>query len=182
MIKLNLKKTHSVVTVTLLLLLVLIIGYVYFLFIIFKINNEQRILGKEVQLQVKKDEHFRAIKKILADTRSERLELNTRFVSKEGVVSFIEKIESLSSVAGASVDIQSVNIIDAKSKAGYEWLELSVDVSGTWDEVYYLISLVEHLPMAASLFDVRIVYSNTDDGKEVWDGYFRVRAVKLKEK
>lgn len=183
MTKFNFKNVHSLVVISLLVLLILLVGYGYFLFVIFETNTEQRILGEEAQLQSKREEHFRTIKKVLADTRSERLELNSRFISKDGVVSFIEKIESLSGITGASLDIRSVSIIDTDTTTEYEWLELSVDISGTWSELNHLVALVEHFPVALSLSGARIIYSNTDtdSGKEIWNGSFRVQAVKLKE-
>jgi len=183
MIKPDFKKTPTLLVGASLLLLVLLAGYIYFLFIIFETNKNLRILGEEVLLQSKREEHFRSMKKILGETKNERLELNSRFVSSDNVVSFIENIENLSSVTGVSLDVRSVNIIETTSTVNYEWLELSVDVSGSWKGLYHLFSLVDHLPVASSVSGARIVYTNTDEdsGEEVWSGSFRMKAAKLKE-
>jgi len=143
-----------------------------------------RVLGDEVLLQSRQEDHFRSMKTILEETKSERLELNTRFVSGDNVVAFIEKVENLGRVTGASLQVKSVNIIEPASTYSYEWLELSVEVSGTWSELHHLFSLVDHLPVASSISGARITYMRTDidSGEEVWYGSFRLLAAKLKEK
>lgn len=168
---------------TLLVMIVIVIvalGGYYVLFHIIKQTNEKTSeLAKEIEQYTEQAEVLRSADKV-ADALQEDIEkINSYFLGKEQVVSFIETVESAGEKSGVTVTISSVGVGGAggvivasgqkpapKPTAQLattstqsltpETLSLRADVRGSWSGVLQFMSYMENVPYKLSLNRVSV--------------------------
>ena len=165
--------------------LVLLFVYGFLFQVIFTTNRSLQALEEDVSTQAGREERLRAARNILANTESERTNLASSFLRENEVVSFIELVEELENTAGAELRVQSVDLKDADDNSTvYEWLELAIEATGSWQEVYHFLSLVEHMPVSVFLVHARIRHVESIGDEEApiepWLGSFTIRIAKEK--
>ncbi|MCH7529597.1 hypothetical protein IIB50_00550 [Patescibacteria group bacterium] len=143
-------------------------------------NREASLIASELDLEAKRDKRLRSIQNIVRDTEQQREQLNIYFVNEDSVVTFIETIEALGGKSGAEVEIVSVNIEERNTEEGNsEFLRLTFSATGTWNEVFYLFSLVELLPYKIEI--KRASFESRKSGtikSNVWNGSFSIAVAK----
>lgn len=150
---------------TTLLINILVAGAYSYAFV--KIGQEnQRVsdLSASVKSLTEQKENLSLIKKTLSDTASMRGQLDGYFVPKDGVVQFLNSVESLGNKNNLDVKILSVTADPADlSPDLFESVKASVEVSGTWSDVYRFASLAELLPfkISASRVDLEKISGET---------------------
>ena len=112
--------------------------------------------------------------KLLKETQAKRETLNAFFVASDGVVGFIESVESLGNRAGVAVEITGVSIEAFPTpRRGSELLRLSVRADGDFKSVFYFFMLLESLPAPLEFERVSL------EGSEgAWSGIFSFSVVK----
>jgi len=163
----------------LLLTLILNIGAVAvlaFLFYEVKVANE-RISGlsNDIELRSKQEGALRSVKNIVAETATVRQELETYFVEKEGVVAFLELLESIGRGAGTAVTIQKVEELPLEGSDALEELHIKLDATGSWEAVVHFLGLLEYLPYEARIGQT--VISRKD--AKLWRLDATIRALKI---
>ena len=164
----------------LLLTLLLNIGAVLvlaFLFSEVKAANERiSSLSNDIELRSKQEGALRSVKDIVAETAVVRQELDTYFIEKEGVVAFLELLESVGRSAGTAVTIQVVEKRPLEGSEALEELHIKLDAVGSWEGVVQFLGLLEYLPYEAGVG--QLVISRKD--AKLWRLDATVRALKLR--
>jgi len=131
----------------------------FFYMIIIKQKNVSS-LSQELSTESKKEQRYRSLRRILADTVTDREKLNSYFVAPEKIVDFIEEIEALGTHTGAIVSFQAVNVKDTM-------LDLQFETEGNFSDTAYFLALLESLPIKLSFERLWITKRNA-----LWDGRF----------
>ena len=174
-------RTKSIVAVSLLVALVCAAVFGFLLERILRINRAAAELAASIEKEDQRDKQLNALQNLLAELETEQAALDSKFVSQEGVVSFIELLEESGRDAGVSVEIASVGIQpDTTTNRSYEWLRVALRTEGSWAQLFHYIVLLETIPHAMKLDQVGLSEKVTDKGISVWEGTFVVRAAKLK--
>jgi hypothetical protein len=146
-----------------------------------KISN----LSNNLNTQLLKQEQFKLFKNIINETNLDREELDTRFISSDGLVSFITQVEALATLSGVSVDIGNVSVSEylhqgSKSEL-LEFLNMSISVSGSWENNFYFLNLLESLPYNISIDSFNLQTGGDTDNKITkWNGAFDLKTLKIK--
>jgi len=160
--------------------LTMLVSITAYAWLFLKVNNtlEQiSIASGEVQLLSVKNEQIQTVRREVRDTQEQRAELNSYFITEEGIVDFIEDIEKLGEHAGASVSVQAVSVGDPLDKDGLLVpLSISLKSEGTLREVFYTLALLEAFPKALNVKNVRFAQHPTD---LTWQGVFDIVAVEI---
>lgn len=153
-----------------------------------KKNDSITQIIDEIQEEYVKIEEAGAIKDLLKDTKEDRERINTYFVSKDGVVDFIERIENLGDYADISLVLNSVDISSGESPT----LSMSVSAVGDWEDVLYFLALVESMPVNMSINSARLTKAATLEtgakkrkgakANKAWNGSFSFRVYSFVEK
>ena len=135
------------------LAVLILLGMYSTLFVIIKNkNNNISILKNQVDIKVRKDQRLSSIKQLMADLDKEIKQIDTYFVSKDGVVNFLESLEALRSVSGAYINVNSVSVNDSElNNIPYELLNVEFTARGSWRSIVKLISLIEILPLGVTI-------------------------------
>src|SRR3989344_2490821 len=131
-------------------------------FLFFKIKNENALAGTlRNSLSVAADEraNLDSLKVLFATTTEERAELDTYLLKSDAVVTFIESIEQLHTVTGASLSVVAVGVepdtIDKnKVSTSTESLRITIDATGTWNQLMHVLALIEALPYHVNLTEM----------------------------
>ncbi len=168
-------------------------------FLIFRINAQTAGVGfvvSEAQKDLAKDADLRAIKKSLEENDEKMRTLDSFFVPSDGVVDFIETLESIGERSGVELAIGTLSTeVNTKNPNDFkELLRLRLEATGSWGEVYGFLYRLESLPyhivlentaltLSASgenIFFVAGVTQRTPSANEEWKGYFDVTVSKMK--
>lgn len=146
-----------------LVVLVTLSAYTTLFFIIKNKNNQISILQNKVDIEVIKDKRLHSIKQLTEDLKSELDQIDSHFVSTDGVVNFLESLESLGRKAGTSVSVNSVSVNEnAGNGLPYELLKVEFAARGTWRNTVHLISLLETFSLATTVERMHLEkYSNS---------------------
>jgi len=138
-----------------------------------------KLSTEEAQLLVIKNAHTQTVRRVVRDTQKEREELNSYFVTEEEIVGFLERIEKLQAQTGTRIDIRSVGVGAPVDKDELITpLLLTLESKGTFQDVFYTLSLLEALPTALTVKSARITQNPTS---LVWEGSFDVAVIKVIE-
>jgi hypothetical protein len=77
------------------------------------------------------------------------------FIAPQGVVPFIENIESYARGVGAEPEVSQLEIV-SDSKDFKESLHLLVTVRGAWSSAFQFLNLFEHLPYYITIKSIRL--------------------------
>lgn len=135
--------------VTLLLLGV----YIFFSYKINSVFDEaESVVHERLSLEAKERQLSKTEDAILS-TKDKRLELEKHFITSDELVSFIEYVESLDNISGGTLVIDEVDVNDEGGKPA---LRVSLSASGTYKQIYKLLSLIETMPYEIDIpmFDV----------------------------
>lgn len=131
--------------------------------IIQKTQNIGVLLGEVEALNTEK-EIFSAIKGRIEETVLVREKLNGYFIPKDGVVSFLNRIQALGSENRLEFKVDSVVIEDeAEAPDSFENVKLNIQAEGAWADIYRFVSLVELMPLrvSADKVDLEVVNNGT---------------------
>ena len=160
-------------------------------------NEKVSILSNEAKIDLQKDESLRATKVSLSNNKDSIENIDSHFLAPDGVVGFIEGLESLGREAGVSISVASVTVeADSKNKNDFkETLRLRVITTGSWSNTYYFISLLENLPLSAEIKNATLSLPGASDklaftgasvssrkpaAEEKWKGEIELTVRKLK--
>lgn len=148
----RLSKTQAKVIVTFLGVL-LSFGIYSGLFIVIKNKNNQiSALQNQVDVEIRKDQRLRSIKQLIIDLREDSRQIDTYFVSKDGVVNFLEDLEALGSISDISVGVNSVSVgKNIDNEFSYELLKIEFAARGVWSSIIQLISLLETFSLGITI-------------------------------
>lgn len=153
-----------------------------------KKNREAAMIISGIDSALLIDQQLRGVQNLIRDTESDREKLNSYFVSREGIVDFLEVIEGLEQYTGAEVSIKTIGENDTGEFENIEQLELNLTAEGSWEAVYHFFVLLESLPYRIDMS--RVQFNNIskrergedieEDTKDEWRGIFILAAAKIK--
>ena len=148
--------------------------YGFFLSRIAEINRSISATSNELERESLQEERLNSARGLLKETQAKRETLNAFFVASDGVVGFIESVESLGNRAGVAIEITGVSIEALPTpRRGSELLRLSVRADGDFKSVFYFFTLLESLPAPLEFERVSL------EGSEgAWSGVFSFTVIK----
>lgn len=137
--------------------LFLVIGagtFTYLLLTIRQRDAEASTLATEIQAQTVREAKLRSLKRTITGTDEIRQSLDKYFIPKDGTVGFIEEIEALGLEEGVILQISDVKVEPYAGREEFEWLAISLAVSGEWTEVINTEARLESLPYKTEIGNV----------------------------
>lgn len=172
--------TKKVLVITI-ILNILIWGAFNYIFLKIRSENQKNsILLNEATNNIKKEESLRSTKASLNENKSPISKLDSYFVASDGVVDFIESLETLGRRWGVVISIDSVSVeADSKNKNDFkEILKMNVKTAGLWKNNMNFISSLENFSYKIDINQVSL--SRDGEGGGNWRGNFNIRILKLK--
>lgn len=158
--------------------------YLYALMNIEQKKQHTSELASDIEALAGQKENLKSVKKNVSETVAVRDELDNYFVPKDGVVKFLNLLQSLGNENHLALKVNSVGIEAAPlSPDIFEMIGANLEVSGTWPNVYRFASLVEMLPFKVYLHTVNLAkVSDKSVGSSplAWKGMFTIGVLKLK--
>ncbi len=164
------------------IIIVVVIGIYYGLFTIIH-HTADTIAENELKVQEKmeQDKNDRSLKSFIMESGADIDRLESRIIPSDGVVAFIEKVESYGRKSGAVVSIVSV---DAKpvptNPEAFESLVLNVSARGSWDATYRFLSMLENFPYKMTISDVVLSEERNASSTSLWNGGYIIHVLKRK--
>lgn len=190
-------------------------AYVYIFLQVSNAGSEVKSIEQKIDAEHEKARRREAVRTTLEDTEGERVELETRLVKDSTLVGFFETLEVLALEAGVQTEISRIseNIeldpitpnaqdggdtkpVQDPASGSLEWLQLDIKATGSWPQIYKVLSLVELLPYEIRHSNIRLKQLITanetvinESGEQVgvsrsapdvWELSFTLRVLKLK--
>ncbi len=124
-----------------------------------KNENTSALLNK-IDTETAEANLLASTKTLVADTAALREQFRNFSVSQEGVVPFIELLESVGRTVGVSVAIKSVDTAALPGSTTMEMLRVQVTGKGPWSGIVRFFGLLEFLPFEVTL--EQAVVSNSE--------------------
>ncbi len=157
-----------------------------------KTQASAELSTKIADLTLQKDT-LQSIKKNISETSDLRNKIDSYFVSKDGMVDFLNLINDLGAENNLTSKVISVGIEPASmSPDTLEVIRANVQVYGTWADVYHFSTLLELLPLKISVNRFNLEkFSDNNSGStqnqknasvslRPWTGSFDIAVLKLK--
>lgn len=164
------------------------------LLIIYFISSDIYVRNKNIStiaglIEAKTAENLeeRSLRSILTNTQDDRERIDSYVLSDDKVVEFLETIESLGPMSSTKVVTSSVNI-DESNKAHSSttgFLNMQINVRGSWENVMHFISLIENLPYKITIKKVSATVITPDAETDIklpeWQTNLEISVLKLKK-
>jgi len=140
--------------------------YVFVYWSIYKDSKSVASLVTQSSTDFEKSERIRVAKAEIAKNGDFISKIDSYFIPKDGVVTFINEIENLGKSTDVSTTISSIEplIIDVKEKNSFkETLSVKLEAVGSWKNVYQFVSLLENLPYGIVIDEVQIKLMDSTD-------------------
>lgn len=124
------------------IILNLLLGGAYGLlfYLLQKENNEALAISQSIESKKTVEDEAIALRHIVNTTKEDREKLESYFVRSEQIDAFIESLKAIGAEADAAVILQSLT--ETKDQS----LLIELRVTGTFNNIFYLTKLIEHLP------------------------------------
>ncbi|MBI5005256.1 MAG: hypothetical protein HZC03_01490, partial [Candidatus Lloydbacteria bacterium] len=139
--------------------------YGFLLFLMIRNIDKAVLASGEIANESHKEENIRLLKKSIDNTGEERANIAARFVSEDGIVPFIERVESLGELSHAQVTLRSVSVEGEKN----DMLKLELSIVGSFSEVFHFLTLAEHLPFKVSFEKTSMLKLPQERGQNKWE-------------
>jgi len=139
-------------------------GFVYWS--MYKDSKNVALLITQSSTDFEKNERIRLAKIELAKNDDFISKIDSYFIPKDGVVTFINEIENLGKSANVSTTISSIEpvIVNEKEKDNFkETLSVKLESVGSWQNVYQFVSLLESTPYGIVIDEVQIKLMDSTD-------------------
>lgn len=112
----------------------------------------------EIANEEKKGENEKNLVEIMDATGPDRARLPVLFVSDDGIVDFIEEVESIGPSSGASLSLSAINAgdISAMEPGAIGSIKSHVLVNGPWASVMRTLRMIENMPYRVTVDNVRL--------------------------
>lgn len=174
------KKTFFSLAGVFLLVVVAGVSYGAAMYAIEKKSVSVRNVAAQLVEDTNRDQNVKTLRRLVVSTAEERAQLDRYFVAGEDVVGFIEYIESLGRHSGAILELSSVDVMNTKKKT----LAVSFKATGSFENITYLLALMETLPMSVEIEKVSLRKNEktSDEKMETgWEGNFSIRVLSFVE-
>ncbi len=159
-----------------------------YLYAFMGIQQKERYTAKlatDITTLAAQKENLKSAKKNVSETAAARDLLDGYFVPKDGVVKFLNLLQSLGTENHLLLKVTSVGIAAAPlSPDILEMIDVHLEVSGAWSDVSRFAALIETLPFKVYLNTVSLAKSSevatTGKPSPTWKGTLNIGVLKLK--
>jgi len=141
-------------------------------------------LGKDLSFEIQKEKRLKSIGRLITNISEERETIDSYFVSPDGVVVFIEELESIAGISGVTLTINTVSVEEGVGASQQETLRVEYETLGAWKNTYHFLSLIEKAPYNIELRRVFLQHlEGPTDSEELiseWKGSFTTTVLKEK--
>lgn len=173
------KKTMIVLSIYAIVAIVFVSVYVFFILHIQ--NKEERtadVIAKVSDLEGQ-NAQLSDLKEILGNIEDKKDILNNVFIDSKNIVDFLESLEEIGRISGASVQVENINESKTENES-FQNLALELSLIGSWDDVYHFFALLENFPARIAVDRVQIGIA-LDTSGHVWEGAAHVTALERLE-
>jgi len=173
--------------------LIVVVLYCYVFIKILQENERVAGLNNSIETLTKDKDAIILLKKKVSETEVSRNKINNYFIPVDGMVSFLNELQSIGRENNLDTKINSVSVTsDTKiATSTYETANVTVEVAGLWSDVYRFVTLVELMPFGVSVNGVDLertvetILSTASKNKNsakvlLWRGTMDVNVLKLK--
>jgi hypothetical protein len=122
-------------------------AYYYFFSNLRAMGETISTLSNETDTLLSQEGNLDSLRAVFSDTTNDRQKINSYFVQRDGAIDFITTIENLAAFAHLSHETQSVETKEENPpSANRELLHLTFHTTGSWQNTFYFLSLLESLP------------------------------------
>jgi len=154
------------------------------------INSKKKETGElisSIALKSSRKNEIKSLATKLLDL-NDKIEKTNEFLLLPGqdtLVKFIEKIEYLGETSGVKLEIDSIEVTPNSEESlakKYEELNLKLNASGSFKQMFHFASLIENLPYHVNIEEVDLKWNlegEEEEKKSVWRGDFTFKVSKL---
>jgi hypothetical protein len=122
-------------------------------------------LQADIELAASQEESVRAMKNLVRESEDERNELEGYLLSRDNPAYFLELLEDLGDDSGVRVTVSALTEESAAPKGddtpmfggvGDPRIHVQLEAVGGFAELYHFVTLLEHMPYAATVRTVRL--------------------------
>lgn len=139
---------------------------------------EDELHARAVRVAIEKESASQKI--LLAETAADREELARFMLTEDTVVDFLSSLGNLARAQGVVMETRSLAVEPIIDTTVFEYLTLTVDVTGTFASVTDMLALLESLPYQVAVRSVVVERSSEQMGDDLWHGAYRVYVTKYK--
>ena len=126
----------------------------------------------------KKEEELTNIKRNLAEKEEERSKVESYFVRKSGLTTFIERLEGLAKEAAVELTLNSVDLGEGSAGGQFGELTLSYQATGGFANLYNFLGATENLPLKLKVIKTDLNHAGDPKKLEsLWKGSFTLKVL-----
>src|SRR3989344_1756990 len=150
-------KSYKVFLTALFANLLIMIVYGYIFVQVRHKNQNIADLTKAVVDLTKQKENLKSAKEVVSESVLLRDTISGYFIPRDGVVAFLNSMENMASRNYLELEVLSVSVAPARvSPDVFEVVTGSLEVFGTWSDVYRFVALTELMPYKVYLRKVSV--------------------------
>jgi len=187
----RIKNARKILFIALCVNLIVVSAYSYILIKIGQKNRHIAELSRTVETLVNQKANLKLAEETVSETALLREQIDRYFIPEDGVVQFLNSLQSLGADNNLELKIISVAIDQATlSPDIFESVNVNVEIFGTWSNVRRFTALIELMPLKIYLnrIDLEKVTDETSSGGSKndsapfyqWRGVLDLRVFKLK--
>ncbi len=141
---------------------ILIVGAYWYTFVkILRENIQVAALSSSIQALTKQRDVLASLSDRVKSTEDDRSKIDGYFIPRDGVVVFLNKLQSLADENGLDMAVNSVAIEDSPlSPDIFEVVDVSFTGIGEWSNVYRFVSLINLMPLKIFVDGVDLEWSS----------------------
>ena len=143
------------------LVAILFVAWIYLAYESYQLSANIAALSATAKEKMARTSYLISAKSFLRESRNDIDLITSRFIDKEGVPSFIDRIENKAAVYGVKVSISSVNLENPAKDSTIGKLRMNVTALGDWKNVVEFIAALDSLSYLSSVERVTFTKANT---------------------
>lgn len=132
----------------------------------------------EVATTKAQKEELAALVRTVQATADDRASLKTRILGAEGVIDFLTRVEELGAERGVELKTSALTVVPQNEV--FETLQMTITVTGSYDAVLEVLTLIELIPYQSVISHVSISRGG-EGGAGDWEGVFDLQVTKFKK-
>lgn len=121
---------------------------------------------------------------LYAKTKDERSDLGNLIISQEKIVDFIKSVEKIGDDVNVQLELSAITNEPISAEDIFSYFKGHIEAHGSWANIMRTLILVENMPYAISLYNVKLAQSaessSTKLPTKVWDLSFDIRVLMTK--
>ncbi len=154
------------------------LGIIYLLSFYFVNRNINKIADsyKNSDSESSKIERVWIIKALLESNKEQIQKIRQFFLSKDGEVDFIKKIEDVAQKSSVKFSIKSINVSNKNNNVFFEDVKVSINFEGNWSQVTTFVNFLENMSIGIKMQSLTL----ESNSKDLWRG--SIEFISYKEK